>query len=336
MDRSQMPPGPILTQMLLGNRVQQAIHVAAKLGVADLLADGPKSADELARATGANPNGLYRLMRALTGFNVFAQDPDGCFSLTPLAELLQKNPRSKRAFALWSGGVNYQLFGELEYSVMTGEPAFDHLFGMEFFDYLAANPETGFLFDDFMSRQTAPVGPVIAAYDFEGDRVVVDVAGGRGELVAAVLAAHPEMRGILYDEERTVEGAKRVLAAAGVADRCEAVVGDITKSVPRGGDVYILKSVVHSMTDKDAAELLIRCREAMNEGGKLLLVELVMPKGNEPHAARLMDLLMLAGTHGGYERTEDQFRAVFADAGLELTNLVHTKYAYSIIEARAV
>ncbi|MEO5953750.1 MAG: methyltransferase, partial [Chloroflexia bacterium] len=240
------------------------------------------------------------------------------------------------AFALWSGGVNYRLFGELEYSVMTGEPAFDHLFGMEFFDYLAANPETGFLFDEFMSRQTAPVGPVIAAYDFTGDKVVVDVAGGRGELVAAVLAAHPEMRGILYDEERTVEGAKRVLAAAGVADRCEAVVGDITESIPTGGDVYILKSVVHSMTDKEVADLLRKCKQAMNEGGKLLLVELVMPKGNEPHPARLMDLLMLAGTHGGYERTEDQFRSVFADAGLKLTNLIHTKYAYSIVEARAV
>jgi cyclopropane fatty-acyl-phospholipid synthase-like methyltransferase len=321
--------------MLLGNRVQQAIHVAAKLGIADLLADGPMSADALANATGAHPGGLYRLLRALTGFNIFAQDAEGRFELTPLAELLQTNPRSKRAFALWSGGVNYRLFGELEYSVMTGEPAFDHLFGTEFFDYLAQNPETGYLFDEFMSRQTAPVGPVIAAYDFTGDNVVVDVAGGRGELVAAILAAHPEMRGVLIDEQRVIDGARRVLSAAGVADRCETICGDITKSVPQGGDVYILKSVVHSMTDHDAAQLLTKCKQAMNEGGKLLLVELVMPAGNEPHPARLMDLLMLAGTHGGYERTEEQFRALFADAGLQLTNLLHTKYAYSIIEARA-
>ena len=335
MDRSQMPPGPVLTQMLLGNRVQQAIYVAAKLGIADLLVDGPMGAEALAQATSAHPGGLYRLLRALVGFGVFAEDAEGRFELTPLAVLLQKGPRSKRAFALWSGGVSYRLFGDLEYSVMTGEPAFDHLFGMEFFDYLAHNPEVGTLFDEFMSRQTAPVGPVVAAYDFAGAEIVVDVAGGRGELIAAILSTHPDMRGVLLDEPRVIEGARRVLAAAGVADRCETVCGDISELVPTGGDVYILKSVVHGMDDNEAARVLRNCRQAMNEGAKLLLVELVMPTGNDPHPARLMDLLMLAGTHGGHERTEEEFRSLFADAGLRMTNLMTTKYAYSVIEARA-
>jgi SAM-dependent methyltransferase len=231
--------------------------------------------------------------------------------------------------------VSYQLFGALEYSVLTGEPAFDYLFGMEFFEYLAQNPEVGILFDEFMSRQTAPVGPVVAAYDFSGANAVVDVGGGRGELLAAILSAHPTLKGVLVDHSRVIQDAKRVLEAAGVADRCATVCGDIFESVPHGGDAYILKSVVHDLNDDDAARLLRNCHRAMNDGAKLLLVEFVMPPGNDPFPGKLMDLLMLVGSHGGRERSEAEFRMLFAAAGLRLTNIMPTKYAYSVIEARA-
>jgi hypothetical protein len=336
MNTSQMSSGAILSQMLLGNRIQQAIYVAAKLGIADLLKDGPQTSKELAQTIGAHAGSLYRLLRVLASFGIFAEDEQGRFEMTPLASLLQKGTRnSKRAFALWSGGVSYQLFGALEYSVLTGEPAFDHLFDMEFFEYLVQNPEVGILFDEFMSRQTAPVGPVIAAYDFAGVDTVVDVGGGRGELLAALLSAHPTLRGILVDNSRAIQGAKRVLEAAGVVDRCETICGDILESVPCGGDAYILKSVVHGFNDDDAARLLRNCHQAMNDGAKLLLIEFVMPPGNDPFPGKLMDLLMLVGSHGGRERTDAEFRALFAAAGLQLTNIMTTKYAYSVIEARA-
>ena len=336
MNTPQMSPGGILSQMLLGNRVQQAIYVAAKLGIADLLKDGPKGSEELAQAIGAHAGSLYRLLRVLASFGIFAEDEQGRFELTPLASLLQKGTRnSKRAFALWSGGVSYQLFGALEYSVLTGKPAFDHLFGMEFFEYLAQNPEVGTLFDEFMSRQTAPVGTMVASYDFSGVNTVVDVGGGRGELLAAILSAHPTIRGVLVDHPRVIQGAKRVLEAAGVADRCSTVRGDIFESVPCGGDAYILKSVVHGLNDDDAARLLRNCHQAMNDGAKLLLVEFVMPPGNDPFPGKLMDLLMLVGSHGGCERSEAEFRMLFAAAGLRLKNIVTTKYAYSVIEASA-
>lgn len=336
MDKPQMSPGSILSQMLLGNRVQQAIYVAAKLGIADLLKDGPKGCDKLAQAAGAHADSLYRLLRVLASFGIFAEDEQGRFELTPLASLLQKETRnSKRAFALWSGGVSYQLFGSLEYSVLTGEPAFDHLFGMEFFEYLVQNPEVGVLFDGFMSRQTAPVGPVVAAYDFSGVNTVVDVGGGRGELLASILSAHPTLKGVLIDHSRVIQGARRVLEDAGVADRYETVCGDIFESVPGGGDAYILKSVVHGLNDENAAHLLRNCRRAMNDGAKVLLIEFVMPPGNDPFPGKLMDLLMLVGSHGGRERSEAEFRTLFAEAGLQLTSIMTTKYAYSVIEARA-
>jgi len=336
MEVTQMPPGQAMTQMLLGNRVQQAIYVAAKLRIADLLADGPKSAQELARATGAHPEALHRLLHALTGYGVFSRTDQGLFELTPLAALLQKDARnSKYVFALWSGGLSYELFGALEHSVMTGEPAFDHLFGMEFYHYLVEHPEVGTLFDAFMSRQTAPLGNVVAGYDFTGVNTVVDVGGGRGELLAAVLKAHPTMRGVLVDEPRVIEGAKPVLEAAGVADRCATVCEDILESVPCGGDTYILKSIVHGLDDAGAVRVLRNCRQSMNNGGRLLLLELVMPPGNEPHPAKLMDLLMLVGTHGGMERTKEAFRELLAAAELQLASIMETKYAYSVIEARA-
>jgi hypothetical protein len=321
--------------MLVGNQVQQAIHVAAKLGIADLLKDGSKHSQELARATGAHQGSLYRLLRALASFGVFAEDEQGRFELTPLASLLQTGtPGSMRAFALWSGGVSYQVFGALEYSVLSGKPAFEHIFGMEFYEYLARNPEAGTLFDELMSWNTAPVAPLVAAYDFSGVNTVVDVGGGRGELIASILSAHPPMRGVLVDQQRVIQSAKHVLEAAGVADRCATICGDISKSVPSGGDAYILKSVVHGMDDDEAARLLTNCRQAMNHGAKLLLVDFVMPPGNDPFPGKLMDLLMLVGCYGR-ERTEEEYRSLFATAGFRLMNIMTTKYAYSVIEGMA-
>jgi hypothetical protein len=336
MTSPEMSPRKELARMLVGNQIQQAIYVAARLGIADLLKDGPHRSEELAQATGADPVSLYRVLRALASFGIFAEDEQGRFESTPLAALLQAGtPGSMRAFALWSGGVSYQAFGGLEYSVLTGKPAFEHHFGMEFYEYLARNPEVGTLFDELMAWNTGPVAQVVAAYDFSGVKTIVDVGGGRGVLLAAVLNANPGMWGLLVDEARVLQGAKSVLEAEGVDDRCMTVCADIYEEVPYGGDAYILKSVVHGVDDRKATRLLRNCREAMNDGGKLLLIEFIMPPGNYQFPGKLMDLLMLVGSHGGRERSEEEFRSLYAAAGFQLTNIMPTKYGYSVIEGVA-
>jgi cyclopropane fatty-acyl-phospholipid synthase-like methyltransferase len=335
MDTKPVSPGRELSGILLGNRVQQAVYVAAKLGIADLLCDRPRSVEDLARDAGAHPEALRRLLRALASFGVFAEDDAGRYSLTPIADLLRSGTReSKRAFALWSGGVSYRLFGALEYSVLTGKPAFDNLFGMEFFEYLEQNPDVGNLFDEFMSRQTAPMGSVLARYDLSGVETIVDVGGGRGELVAAVLGAHPKMRGVLIDREHAIEGAAKVLHTAGVADRCTTVCGDYMESVPPAGDAYLLKNVVHGLDDEAATRLLANCRTAMNNSGRVLLVEFVILPGNDPSPGKVMDLLMLVGSRGGRERTEQEFRTLLTASGFRVADITTTRYAYSVIDAR--
>jgi SAM-dependent methyltransferase len=322
-----------LARLLVGNQVQQAIHVAAKLGVADRLAQGPRGSAELAELVGAHPDGLYRLLRALAGHGIVAADDHGRFALTPLGELLRSDsPRSVLPFALWSGGVSYQAFGALEHSVRTGDPAFEHLFGQEFFAYLADHPESGSVFDDMMSRHTAPVAGAIAGHDLTGAEVVVDVGGGRGDLLAAVLTARPGVRGVLVDQERVLGEARRVFQRAGVAGRADCVAGDIHRALP-AGDVYVLKSVLHGLPDDEAAQVLANCRRAMRPDGRVLVVEFELPPANEPGPGLLMDLLMLVGCHGR-ERTADQFTELFRTAGLRPAGITPTKHGYSVIEGR--
>lgn len=331
------PPSPAraLTQMLLGNQLQQAIYVAAKLGVADLLRDGPRGCEELATGTGAHAASLHRLLRALAAFGIFVEDDAGRFALTPSAALLQsETPQSVRSFALWSGGVSYQAFGGLEESVRTGRPAFERLFGTEFFSYLADHPESGAVFDEMMARHTAPVTSAIAAYEFPAAGTVVDVGGGRGQVLASVLRANPGLRGVLVDQPRVLEQARQLLRAAGVAERCTVASADVLRAVPPG-DAYVLKSVVHGLSDDDAVRVLRNCRRAIAGTGVLLLVEFVIPPGNEPFPGKMMDLLMLVGCYGR-ERTESEFRTLLAAADFRLARVLPTKYGYSIVESRPV
>jgi len=334
-DVPQPPPGAVLAQLIAGNRLQQAVYVAAKLGIADLLADGPRTTADLAQAAGAHGPSLYRLLRALASLGIFAEEEDGRFSLTPLAALLQSGvPGSLRTMALFSGDITYQAFGALQHSVRTGESGFRHVYGVGLFEYLEAHPDLGAVFDEFMTRQTAPAAPaVVAAYDFAGVDTLVDVGGGHGELLAAVLAAHPEMRGVLFDQPHVVAGARGRLESAGVADRCQVVGGDLFAAVPSGGDAYVLKGVVHGWDDAQAAAMLQNCRRAMAAGGKLLLVDFVVPPGNAPFPGKLLDVWMLVASEGGRERTAAEFGALLQAAGFQQTRIIPTAAQLSVIEA---
>ncbi len=322
-----------LKQMIDGYKVTKLIVVAAKLGIADMLKDGPKTSDDLAQSVGAHPQALDRVLRALASFGIFAENGDGKFELTPLAQPLQSGvPGSVRALATLSDEPGWQSWGQLHYSVMTGKPALNHVLGMDIWEYRSRNPEAARTFNHSMTELTnQSVATVVAAYNFSGISKIVDVGGGHGALVAAILKAYPEMRSILFDLPTVIEGSRGAMEAAGVAPRCELVGGDFFESVPPGGDLYIFQRVIHDWEDDRAVAILKNCRHAMKDNERLLVIELVVPPGNTPHPSKLHDIIMLV-IEGGLERTEAEFRDLFHAAGFRLTRIVPTQSPFSIIE----
>jgi hypothetical protein len=334
MSAQATTPGEDLRHLFLGLRVSQALYAAAELGIADLLVDGPRSADDLAATTGAHASSLYRVLRLLASEGVFAETPDGRFALTPLAEALRRDaPGSLRPLVLFVAGETlWRSWRHLLHSVRTGEPAFDQVHGVDFFAYFREHPDEWALFDQVMTSNTAPVArAVAAAYDFSPFGTVVDVGGGRGALALGLLEAYPHLRGIVFDQPAVAAGARQAIEAAGLADRCEAVGGDFFVAVPEGGDAYLLKFVLHDWDDERCLTILRTCRRAMTARARLLVVELLIPPGDGPSFAKSQDVNMLVNP-GGRERTEAEYRALFAAAGLELTRIIPAQGELHLIE----
>lgn len=325
-------PADTLLNIVRGYRAAQAISVAATLGIADLLANGPRAVDELAEATGTDAPSLYRLLRALASMGIFAED-DERFRLTPLAEPLRSDaPRSVRGLVRLLGDpVLFKSWGQLLYSVRTGHPAFDYVHGMGLYAYLAQHPETAAIFYAGMAATTRHQA-VIESYVFAGASVVVDVGGGDGTLITSILHANPTIRGILFDRPEIVTGAQERLEREGLTERCQVVGGSFFEFVPEGGDLYILSDVIHNWSDEQAITILANCRRAVPGSGRLLLIQQVLPPGNGPALGMLDDLNMLA-VLGGRERTEEEFRVVLAGASFSLRRIIHTRDSYSIVEA---
>jgi hypothetical protein len=323
--------------MVDGYRVAQALHVAATLGIADLLTDGPRSIDDLAEATGTDASALFRLLRALAGSGVFAETDNG-FSLTPLARYLRTGvPGSVRGWAMHIGQPSFwQSWGHLLDSVKTNEPAFPSLYGMSPWEYREAHPEANAIFNQAMTELAAGVvDAVLESYDFSGIGVLVDVGGGEGALLAAILGAYPALRGILFDQAHVVTDARAVFERAGVAARAEVVEGSFFDAVPAGADAYLLKSIIHDWDDTSAVRILRACCTAIAATGKLLRVERVIQPGNDPDPAKYTDLNMLVML-GGRERTADDFGALYTQAGFHLTRIVPTLSGFSVIEGTPV
>jgi ubiquinone/menaquinone biosynthesis C-methylase UbiE len=328
-------PPELLNRMLTGYWTTQAIYVAAKLGIADLLKHGPRSAHDLAHATKAQSPSLYRLLRALASIGVFADNGAGRFSLTPLAECLRSDvPGSQHALAIMCGEEHYQAFGELLYSVQTGKMAFDKLYGMPVFDFLSKNLEQAKTFDAAMvgvhGRETAAM---MDAYDFSGIAVMADIGGGNGSLLAAVLKNYPAMQGILYDQPEVAERAQANLRTAELAHRCKVIGGNFFESVPDGADAYLMRHIIHDWDDEKATTILRNVHRVMGDGGRLLVVEGVIPHGNDSSFGKLLDLAMLA-IPGGKERTEEEFRRLYEPADFHVTRIVPTKAEVSVIEGK--
>jgi O-methyltransferase/methyltransferase family protein len=330
---SDLPPSARMDQLLNGYRVTQALYVAARLGIADLLRDGPKTAEELAVEAGANANALYRILRAPASLDVFAEVAERRFALTPVAELLRSDhPRSVRPLALFLGQDAYAVWADLLYSARTGAPAFDHRFGAPHFEYLAQHAEAAAVFNAAMSANVSrSVAATVSAYAFPATGVVVDVGGGHGAFIAAILRANPGLSGVLFDMPHVVEGAAPILEEAGAADRCARVGGDFFAPPLPAGDVYTLRQIIHDWDDERSVAILRNCARAMAADGRVLVIEAIIPPGNEPSRIKYLDLQMLV-MNGGRQRTEAEYRQLYAAAGLQLTRVIPTSTDFSIIE----
>ena len=334
-DTEPLPPHAQIIQMAMGHWISRILHLTAELGLADRLAGGPKSAEELAGPAEVHAPSLYRFMRSLTNLGILTETADHRFALTPLGEALKTGaPGAARPSVLtiasdwWIRG-----FGELPYSVRTGSSGFEKYLGMPVFDWLGKNPESASLFSQTMiGFHGAEPAAVAAAYDFSKAGIVVDVGGASGHLLATLLERYPTPRGILFDLPHVVRDAPALLEARGLAGRVTIQAGSFFETVPEGGDVYILSHIIHDWSDQQCLAILGHCRKAMGPAARLLLIEMVLPEGDAPHPGKMLDLMMLVAP-GGQERTEKEYAQLLGKAGLRLTRVVPTTTPVSVVEA---
>ncbi len=334
--KANVPPtDAILMQMLFGALLQKSICVATKLRIADLLVEKSLTVEELAAKTEAHAPSLYRILRTLAGNGIFAENDDRTFKLTPLAELLRSDaPNSMYDFSIMmSEEWLWSAWGELMYSVKTGLVAHDKVQGMSSFEFFTKNQDAGKVFNRAMTNLSMNVVPaIVQAYDFSGISKMVDIAGGHGILLAGILKANPQMQGVLFDLPSVIEGAGELLEKEGVRNRVELAIGDFFHSIPAGADAYLMKHIIHDWDDERSIKILKSIRSAMKENGKVLIIEMVVPEGNEPSPSHNLDLMMLV-MEGGKERTKEEYRTLLEAAGFRMTRVIATKSPYSIIEA---
>lgn len=334
MPRKPSPP-EVMRNLAIGYWMSRLVHVAAKLRLADLLKGGSRTVEDLASAADVQPQALYRLLRALASIGIFAETKGRRFKLTPLAATLQTGvPNSMHAWALM---VNehwmWESWKELLQGIKTGEMPFLKAHGVPIFQYLEHHPEDLEVFGESMSSISQAENPAIAAaYKFPKGRTLVDVGGGHGSLLAAILKANPSLKGVLFDQSAVIARAEndKHITAKGIAQRCRLESGNFFEGVPKGGDAYLMKYILHDWNDDECVKILANCRAAMNEKGKVLVVDNVVSAGNDPSWGKLLDIQMLI--IGGRERTKQEFATLFASAGLKLNRIVPTKCPLSIVE----
>jgi len=328
-------PSMQMTQILWpGAMAVQAIHVAAKFALADLVASDPKSIQELAEATHTHGSSLGRLLRALTSLGIFVEDATGRYRQTPLSDTLRSDhPQSMRPFAMMLGAhFVWKPCGALEETVRTGQPSFERVYGAPFFEYLAGHSDDAAVFNAAMSSSPEHLAAIAGAYDFSKFERIVDVGGGHGRLLARILLANPRLRGSLYDLPAVVADAS-ALRQEPIRERCEIIGGDFFQRVPAGADAYILKGIIHDWNDEAALKILKNCRRVIHPDGRLLIVDAVLTRSTEPTKA-LMDMLMMVMT-SGRERTESEFRCLLQEADFSMVQVIRSA-GVSIIESRPI
>jgi O-methyltransferase domain/Dimerisation domain len=331
---SSPSPREQLMQLISGFKISACISVVAQLGIADLLAGGPKPVSQLAAAAQVNEDALYRVLRALASVGVFTETAPRAFANTPASELMRSGTRdSMRDVMIWMGDAfHFRVYAELMHSVKTGGTAVKKFTGSEAFEYFEQDKAEGELFNAAMTSFSAALMPaVLEAYDFGGLGTLADVAGGHGFALTSILQEHSDLRGILFDLPHVVSGAKPRIESLGLAGRCQIVAGDFFQSVP-SADSYVMKNIIHDWDDARALTILKNCAGAMGGKGKVILIENVISPGNEPHFAKWLDIDMLT-LAGGRERTQAEFASLFSQAGLRFSRIVPTKSPVCVVEA---
>lgn len=338
----QSDPVQHLMQFASGYVPSAVLWVIAELNVADLLKNGPRPVSELAKETRSNEDALYRSLRLLAMVGIFAETQPRHFTLTPAADLLRTDVQgSMRDMIVWiADPMHLRVASDWLHSVKTGQPTIEHMVGKPAFEHFAEEPVEFDRFHRAMTTMSAmAVYPVLEAYDFSPYSNIVDVAGGHGFVLCEILRKYPKASGVLFDMQEVKEGGDQRIEQCGLGSRCRTASGDFFKSVPEGGDLYLMKNIIHDWDDDKALTILRNCRKALEgngsgqkKHGKVVLLELVVPEGNVPHMSKILDIEMLFFP-GGRERTEKQYAELFAKAGLRLTRIVPTKSPYSVIEA---
>jgi len=334
INQQQIPPPVQMMQLITGFWTSCCIYSAAKLDLADHLKDGPKTPEQLAEITHSDSLSLYRIMRALASVGIFKEIHSRQFELTPLGCTLQSDvPGSMKAMAIAQLGDHYNAWGNLIYSIKTGNIAFDKVEGMSVWKYYETHPDEGLNFMKAMSGVTgAAIVNVLPCYDFSGFKTIVDVGGGKGALLIGVLNLAPQAKGIVFDEEYVVDETKKELEQKGFDKRCRTEAGSFFEFIPAGADAYLMKMILHDWNDEQCLQILSNCNKAMSHESKLLVIESVIPEGNDPHPGKFMDINMLAMT-GGRERTAKEFGSLFEQAGLKLSKVIPTHSPmFSIVE----
>jgi hypothetical protein len=313
------------------------IGVIIELGIPDLLAEKTRPVSELAEATHANDDALYRMLRTLSSFGIFTESSGRRFSLTSAGRYLRSDvPDSLRGYMRWvTNSFLFRNYADLMYSAQTAQPAVEHLFGKSLFSHLQTNPELSRIFNDAMTNFSQMVSTaLLQGYDFSGIKVLADLGGGQGALLAAVLQKYPAMHGLLLEQEYVLAGARKRFQESGLAERCGTMAVDFFQSVPAGADAYLMKSIIHDWDDQRAGIILKNCREALRNvaPGRLILVEAIVPQGSEPHMSKLTDMQMLV-LAGGRERTREEFQQLLAHSGFRMTVVVPTQSFVSVVEA---
>jgi hypothetical protein len=328
-------PQSHLIQMATAHWISSFLYVAAKMNLADQLAEGPKTIEELVQSTGAAAPSLYRMMRTLASLGLFTEESEHRFALTRFGEPLKTgSPGSVRSSVLTlAGEIFTKTLDHLPYSLQTGKTGFEKAFGVPVFDWLASHPAEASMFSETMVALHGTEPPAVAsAYDFSEFGTIVDVGGATGNMLSAILSRHQKPRGILLDLPHVTGDAPKLISARGLTDRIQIKNGSFFENVPLGGDVYLLSHIIHDWSEAQCLTILGNCRRAMTPDSRLLIVEMVLPTGDTPHLGKVLDIIMLAAT-GGQERTEAEYQALLGKAGLQQTRVVPTESAVSVVEA---
>ena len=327
------PPEAQIAEILLSQLVPRLVHLTATLKLADHLAEGPKTAEELAPLTGTHAPTLFRILRTLASLGFVTEEAERRFALKPLGAVLRSGTPSHAAALILGGELFTRSFDNLLYSVQTGQTSFERGFGVPIFDWLAANPTQASLFNATMVGFHGMEPPAVAAaYDFSGFQSIADVGGSTGNMLAAILSQYPQPLGILFDLPHVVAEAPPLLEKRGLTDRVRIEAGSFFEGVPAGADAYVLSHIIHDWNPQQCLTILGHCRQAIPPDGRLLLVEMVLPEGDAPHPGKLLDMVMLT-MPGGEERTPSQYSALLDQAGFRMTRVVPTASLASIVEA---